>query len=298
MDKYTFADMLMEALSQKLDGSCQVELIDIRKNNGGIEEGFTIRTKKDAVFSMYSLTEYYRWYQSGWTIGQIVCHILLEYTMAPKHFFLPTAEELVDYGKMKDRLYLRLINRDWNRDYLEDRLFFPILDLAAVCCIDIRDSKNAKEAVQAGLSVLKEQFLRWGVSLETVFAQALHNMKQNGCYRLLRLTELLHLSEEKAIEEEAGLWAFQDISGRYSGTTALFYPELLEQAARTFGEGFYILPSSIYEVLLLPEGKGIPPEELKEIIAEANEKAGKKEESLSDVIYHYDRDTKNLCVVR
>lgn len=301
MDKYTFADILVEELSRKLGGRYQVGLADIQRNNGGTEEGFTLREKDSAVSSIYSLEGCYRYFQSEWDMEKVIRGILREYTTNRNSLSVPTTKELMEYDKMKDRLYLRLINREWNHDYLEDRLSFPILDLAAVCCIDIRypGVSRMDNPVQAGLSVLKEQVQQWKVPPDTVFMQALYNMKQKGCYQLLRLTDLLSsFGAEYPEEEQDGLWVFQDSSGRYSGTTAILYPELLEQAARTFGEGFYILPSSIYEVLLLPEGKGIPPEELKEIVAEVNERTGKKEEALSDVIYHYDKVSKRLCTAR
>ena len=73
------------------------------------------------------------------------------------------------------------------------------------------------------------------------------------------------------------------------GASALFYPGFLEQVAKRFRGKFFILPSSIHELILVPDYvedvKG-----LKEIVSDVNDNsdAVTEEDFLSNSVYHYD----------
>ena len=60
-------------------------------------------------------------------------------------------------------------------------------------------------------------------------------------------------------------------------------------------ENFYILPSSVHEMIILPESGALPKEELNAVIQEINGSQVNAEEYLSDHAYYYDRVRK--CVM-
>ena len=51
---------------------------------------------------------------------------------------------------------------------------------------------------------------------------------------------------------------------------------------------FYILPSSIHEVILVPESFGLEPERMQEMVKEINQTGVAPEEVLSDSVYYFD----------
>lgn len=57
-----------------------------------------------------------------------------------------------------------------------------------------------------------------------------------------------------------------------------------------FPEGFYILPSSIHETLIIPKDGAMTPKELGEMVREVNRTEVLREEVLSDRVYEYDRE--------
>lgn len=73
------------------------------------------------------------------------------------------------------------------------------------------------------------------------------------------------------------------------GASALFYPEFLEQVAKRFRGKFFILPSSIHELILVPD-YGEDVKGLKEIVSDVNDNsdAVTEEDFLSNSVYHYD----------
>ena len=53
------------------------------------------------------------------------------------------------------------------------------------------------------------------------------------------------------------------------------------------GEDFYILPSSIHEVLFLPAHMGMLPQEVISVVGSANKSVVSREEILSDSVYYF-----------
>ena len=73
-----------------------------------------------------------------------------------------------------------------------------------------------------------------------------------------------------------------------NGAAVLLYPEMPKLIYETLGGNYYLLPSSVHEFLVVPEERGIKPEELKKIVREVNETQLEREDFLSDEIYYFD----------
>ena len=71
--------------------------------------------------------------------------------------------------------------------------------------------------------------------------------------------------------------------------------EALQNASNTLGGDLYILPSSIHEVLVLPSSI-LKPEELEVLVQSVNRTEVRPEDVLSDHVYHFDCQTKQLSM--
>lgn len=81
------------------------------------------------------------------------------------------------------------------------------------------------------------------------------------------------------------------------GASAMLCPWVMKKVSDLFPEGFYIIPSSIHESLIVQENGGNSVKELREILRNVNRTAVENEEVLSDNIYQYDRETERICQV-
>ena len=70
----------------------------------------------------------------------------------------------------------------------------------------------------------------------------------------------------------------------------LIYENVLKDFADRLKEGFFIIPSSVHEVIMIPESWIEDPAELGFMVREVNEKAVPSDEILSDSVYHYDME--------
>ena len=72
------------------------------------------------------------------------------------------------------------------------------------------------------------------------------------------------------------------------GAAALFYPNQMEKIAASLGGNYFVLPSSIHEVLILPDDGNLNYMELEQMVKEVNETTVDRKDQLSNNVYYYD----------
>ena len=82
----------------------------------------------------------------------------------------------------------------------------------------------------------------------------------------------------------------------FFGASVILYSEQLRKVSEELGQDLYILPSSVHEVILLPEA-GQDPDALRATVKRVNETEVRREEVLTDSVYRYDRTTGLIQVV-
>ncbi len=82
------------------------------------------------------------------------------------------------------------------------------------------------------------------------------------------------------------------------GACAMLHDMLLRQFAEETGDGFYILPSSVHEVLFLPvRGSGGDAESLGRMVREINAGVLEPGDVLSDHVYYYSAEKDRVSIV-
>ena len=74
----------------------------------------------------------------------------------------------------------------------------------------------------------------------------------------------------------------------FYGASVVFYPGLLKSLAKCQGSGFYLIPSSIHEMILFPEDALCSSvAEVNQMIRDINLADVREEDVLSETLYHY-----------
>ena len=94
-------------------------------------------------------------------------------------------------------------------------------------------------------------------------------------------------------EEEESLYVLSN-KLRSFGAASMLYEGILEKVGQKLGENYYILPSSIHEVIVVPESKSPVKQDLEEMVREINETQVEEEEVLSDRVYYFSRKENRL----
>jgi hypothetical protein len=78
------------------------------------------------------------------------------------------------------------------------------------------------------------------------------------------------------------------------GASAIVDPRVQKICAQRFQENYYMLPSSIHEVILLPERMATTRQELDALVQEVNACCVSREEFLSDHAYYYSLEKERM----
>ena len=75
---------------------------------------------------------------------------------------------------------------------------------------------------------------------------------------------------------------------RVDGAGVIFYPEFMDNMGELLGNDFFILPSSIHEMLILPDDGQVDAEMLRDMVKEVNATQVAPAERLTNDVYHFD----------
>ena len=82
----------------------------------------------------------------------------------------------------------------------------------------------------------------------------------------------------------------------FLGACTLFYPGLMQEITAVVGGSYYILPSSIHELLIVPEDGRMDPDRLLKIVKDVNSSTVDPTEQLGNKVLFYDATLKELIV--
>lgn len=274
MDKNKFIKELFYVLSCQLGKEVEMKQKRVWKNNGASYEGLVIEKLEEELSPVISLDKCYEDFEAGISMKEISEQVLKEYRKTAGKVSLLSQQDIWSYERIKDRLYVEIVNKEWNKQYLEHKYYVPFLDLAVVYYIDTQpDYKEAPS--HRGTAVTKDIFKIWSVEPEVIWKQVLENMGKESLFLMLIVTE-----------KENSLMTLEDVLQKNQGALALLQKSVLDEAKKKIGESFYILPVSIFELMIVPESQADEVEEMKKAIIESNHEMP-VEYLLSNNIYYY-----------
>lgn len=277
-----FVQATEQRVKEEIEECASVSAYMARKNNGTRRRGLLFLEEDSNVSPTIYLEEYYWQFQQGKPLEEIVEEILGLYG---KIRFKEQWQEdvLRDYSVLKGRIVYRLINREANQDILKEIPYIPYLDLAIVFYVLIELSEYGT----AAMPVKKEHLKLWKVTAEQIYEQACKNTHRLlPCeFQTMRavIAELAGLGEDKG---EDCLYVLTNCLKSF-GASVILYPERLAEIGKYLGENYYVLPSSVHEVLILPESAAPGKKALCDMVSEINETQVPPEEVLSDRVYFY-----------
>lgn len=292
-----FKQNTVHAIQTKLGPSAQVMLQDVIKNNDIHLDGLTVLSEQSNISPTLYLNYYYEQYLRGMSLSSIYEDILLRYKA-----HMPKASIdisfFTDFQKVQKNIIFKLINYERNKTLLQNVPHFRYLDLAIVfnCLI------NSGESGYGTILIHHNHLDFWNVSPDDLYALAMENTPLLLGYHLQNMAHVLEniLTEDSslALEEFSTLVPMYVLTSKtkFHGAACILYHNLLAEIAAEKNCDFYIIPSSIHEVLLIPTSCATSHAELNSMVREINSTQVLKEEVLSDHVYYYAKDTGKLSM--
>jgi hypothetical protein len=298
--------MLVREEVEKRTGECyKVRLDDVRKNNGVVLRGITVTQDDSNISPTIYLNSYYEEYIKGRaTLINVVNDVMDTYhrnkvnQSVDMRYFL-------NYESVRQKIIYKLVNTEKNKELLEDIPHIEFLDLSIVfqCLVTQEDFGRAS------ILIHNVHLKLWDVSVEILYQAAKENTQQLQGYEIKGMTEVLqeimcaedseNFTEDNERSSFSGSVPMYVLSNksRVDGAACMLYPNLIQDFAEAIQSSFYIIPSSIHELLLLPTRHLEESQEIKSMIREINDTQVSAEEILSYSLYLYDKEERRILKI-
>ena len=305
MTREEFYTDTLRALKKRLSDRFAKEYITMEKQrfNDG-REGMILRigSPENNCVPVFNLDRYYEEYLIGCSAEEVLDRI--ERDVRDHADFMEETNYLKmdKYEDIRSLIRVRLVS-DRNIPKRAERCAvkrFPYF--GAMLYAWFRSDKGYSALVP----VAKEDLEKWGRSEDEVFAEAIKRMslediilaplKEEARGPQNRINYWTGPADKEKIRE-AGILVFTVFS-RHDGSALLLRDEALHRIYQLLGSNYYILPSSIHEVMILADIYDYDHERISGYIREVNETALREEDVLLDEALYYDGGTSRLLLAR
>lgn len=275
-----FVEEIQRNVTQQLGSEFNIQRLV--KNNGVVQIGIT-PSISSGVVPIIGLSNYYEQYKSGRTIDSIIEEVVDVINNTLDEVNNINTSGFLEYEKVKDAIYFKLVNRDRNKDCLDDVVHEAWLDLEKVYYARVGLGGD-----RTGTVVIKKTHCKiWGVTEEAVKAQgdANHSKEQ---YEMYLMSDLLR-NQVREVPDDMWVLTNQEYS---LGAAGMVGTNQLQDLADIIEIDLIIIPSSIHEVIIVPyTDNPVRTWFIKEMVRDVNANRLSKEEYLSDSIYIYRQDS-------
>ncbi len=299
-----FAEGVIEKIHEYFSAEyadIQCEVIQQTKNNGVVRTGIKFCQPEGQTSPVIYVEPYFWNVLRGGSLDEIMRDMAGQVQDAIEKIPQIPQTKFWNYDSAKDMLAVQLVNTRANRRILAEVPHRHMEDLSLICLLQF--------PVNGGVGNLKVsyEFLeKWDISTDELFQTALENVRKK---EEAVMKPMFSLIEESLNKREYGVnlldgqmnaneipkrpfCVLSNKSGSM-GSSVLAYPDTLYKVSRLFPEGFYVIPSSIHEVLIISKKEG-DARILGEMVRDVNQKAVAKSEVLSDRVYEYDKENDKL----
>lgn len=244
----------------------------------------------------------YEEYRRGLGMDMIVKDVVKRLQGISRTDIIEKAKIISDYDKIKNYLFIRLINKNKYEADLMDSVYRTIGDIAMVLYVRMGEI----EGYTSSMKVKQHMLEKWDMDRDEVFEAALLNTYFISPPRIYCWEKMLfdthyegenfmNLLSDYPIRRGAVGNCLSTVK-RTNGAVAVFLPGVASRLADLMQGNLYLVFTSIHEVMIHNE-KTADPEDLRHVLIDTIKETTPEEDVLTFHIYHYDRATRifSLC---
>lgn len=295
-------------LEKKGAGKINIERVEIVKANDTRVHGLRLSHEGDCAGWNVYLDDLYERYHEGECLD-----ILLKEAACRCEeglgFRAPVSPDdmRLDFDSIRNRLSVRLLGVAHNMSYMDGK---PYIDtgcgLALIATIGCDSDGSGGWFLSVTDELLRNEIR---TSREELLTAALENAVKTEPPVLVSLEDYVRANygnpvsvqnflEEPYIDEYRRCRALMlSNESMFFGAAALFYPGVTERIAEILRCGYYVLPSSVHEVMIISDAAEPDVRGMVETVKEANRTVVSRSDLLSDYVLRYDTAAKKLSVV-
>ena len=295
MEYEKFKEQFVEDLKERLEAGGEkfsVDLNAVQKMNQNYE-AVTVKPEDAIIGVNLNMTEIYERYDRGMSYDTLVREVAEKADRALHDRPDFNLEALQDYDQMKEKLSMEVVSAERNADLLEKVPHKNMEDMAVVYRFVLDSDSDGRGSIL----VTNQLMDNYGITAEQLHADALQYAPVMRPAVIQTMAETL--LEMMGPEAKDMIPVLPDdplfvatVPDKIQGAGVLAYQDFMEQAAERVGGDFFILPSSIHEILLVRDDGTFDINHLEDMVKQVNETEVAPEDLLTDSVYHYDSKEK------
>ncbi|SEP64161.1 DUF5688 family protein [Butyrivibrio sp. TB] len=302
MEFKSFCEQVVSVMSER-HPECDVKTCKVDKNNGVTYNCLNIICPGSNISEVIYLEPMYEAFKDGTSFMEIIDRVEdARKKSGDKHFEVGYYR---DFDKVRDRVRMKLVNYKKNKEYIEGFPHRRFKDLAVLYY-----SKVSDKAFEGIIMIKNDHVSLWNISEEDLYEAACLNAMKSGDYELVPMMSVLDdifgyiMSGRREAQDDGSEGEAKEDDqipflkiltnkDKTYGASVMLNPGLLCALARKYDRNFYILPSSVHElILVLDENESFDENiaaELYNMVRYVNMTEVETEDVLSDNVYYYDR---------
>lgn len=319
IDFISFTQTILKNLQEKLGSDYTVFSHNVKKNNGIELTGIVAKRTGRSTSPTIYINNFYRKDITKEETERVSDALFNEFRASE-------FEEDMDlsgfalFDRAKKKIVFKLINAEKNKELLRSvphRLFH---NLAIVFYYTVQEAPFYGKAT---ILVRDNHMKKWGTNADELMEIAQQNtpvllpsviddmadvmrgilsesLREDIAGAKIGAKEKADLLDEKWFDDLIDQMSRDDGSKKIPmyvltnrqklyGAACMLYPEVLKKFAEKMRQDFYVLPSSVHEVILVPASAGTDQESLREIVTDINRTQVAEDEVLADSVYFYSR---------
>lgn len=270
-----------------------VTVSEVVKNNDNTLIALAILKPEQNLTPSIYLDDFYEKYLSGESMESIFEDIVTIRVEAdiPEQF---DPNLILNFENCRERIYPRLISIKLNQKMLQDKPYRVMEDLAVIYYIKIGELTDGSATIIVNTEMLNQ----WHITEDNLWKIALENEKQTT-YVFQSLNKLLKsfkggmvmYNPEYDEEDEDEKLQMYIVTNKNNvlGSSVLLNKSYLKAIEDVIGR-YYILPSSIHEIIVIPQYRIDSVDELREMVCEVNDEKVLEDDILSYSVYMFDEE--------
>lgn len=294
--KYMKNDLQNYFMDQEKE--CEVHLYHATKTNNVSRIGLTIKTAGSNIAPTIYMEEFYEKLIEGSSIEDIRNELadLYAYTVEKS----PNVTFLDDFKleNVQDRIAMRMVNYKDNREMLSETPHKKVDDLAVYYVVVVGCNKEGT----ACMTIKNTHQEMLGISTDELHQIAMKNTTKIFPPVFMKIEDKLSQIENNLLVSEdvgrnSGMFVLTNEIANF-GAVNIMYPEITEKIKEIIGSDYYVLPSTVHEMILVPKGEQVDARGLGILVRDINGYMVEREDRLSDHIYEMDFEKNELRTVK
>lgn len=280
--------------------TAKVSAVEVTKSNDRMLSGLTILREGENFSPTVYLEPFAEQVAQGRSLEDAMREIAEIQTIHHAHTPV-NISTFMDYESIRPMLSMKMCDPETNRDYLKDKPYMPCGNLAVFYRIQVERTEDGIAAAAITNNLLES----WGICKEQLHRDAVQaeNERNPVCFYSMEdlMAEMMGFTKPDNMFDQTAPLPL-DFTPMYvltnpdkvDGAAVLARDGVPEKIAELVGANYFVLPSSIHEVLIVPDNGNMQAKELADLVKEINRTQVSPEERLSDKVQYYDRETGQL----